>query len=63
VIRLLRVHLLVALAGLLLTQGVGRADIAFDVASSATTTADTLTFTHTIGSGTNRLLVVCVGIE
>ena len=37
--------------------------ISFDVCSTGTTSSSPLTFSHTIGGGDNRLLVVGIGIE
>ena len=53
------VFLLVALSAASLYA----ADITIDNTSSATTNGQSLTFDHTIGSGSDRLLTVCVGAE
>ncbi|MFQ5908655.1 MAG: DUF2341 domain-containing protein [Thermoplasmata archaeon] len=44
-------------------SGGGAGAIVFDAVSSASSTTSPLTFPHAIGSGSNRLLVVGIGIE
>ncbi len=51
------------LVALLLLPGLGRADIVLDnVTAPPSFSAASATFSHTIGGGADRLLVVCVGV-
>ena len=60
------VRMLVLLGLLTMLSQTARAAIAFDAVSSAATAnagATTLTFSHTVGAGTNRILIVGVSLE
>ena len=50
-------------SALLVQENFGGGSIGFDAVASDNTTSSPLTFSHTIGGGSNRLLVVLIGIE